>query len=612
MPSISRLLAVTVACAAAALSLPPPAGAASACPADTPAGTTIADTTVRSFDRTEIAVTVFRPGGVCAEAPTPVVLHGHGWAGSRHRTLTAEVGPLVEAGYGVVSIDARGHGESGGQSRLMHRDHEVGDYRAVLDWVHDELGWVARDADPAAGKDVVAGAFGMSYGGAFQLMTAAYDERLDALVPMATWNDLLRALAPNGVPRSGWMTALLALGEANTNPDPRLRRWFVETAASGDLPAEARRHLAGSSPASSGRPITAPALLIQGLPDTLFPLNEGVANYRALRAVGVPARLLGVNGGHVVPVAQPFGVNAPPRDGIGTCVPDVTAHLIDFLDAHLRGDEGARGRLEAVPPVALSTEQDGCVTAPDWPVHDREVDVHLPLVAAPTPGGSLLLPLLTAEEPFTVAGVPRLRGSVAPGAGDDRLFLSLVLQRADGGHMVHDQVTPVRTGVVGPDGTVDAELAGVATELTPGDRLLLRVDGMNEQFAGVMTRRPGLALLREVTVTLPVVDEQARPTGGAPGLPRRGHSGDRPRPQGPREAGDDAGAGAVEGWPVALAPVVAAPETSPGGALPATGGGRRVLAAGLLSLVAGLVAAAGRPRPASTSARRRPRARPGG
>lgn len=42
-----------------------------------------------------------------------------------------------------------------------------------------------------------------SYGGALALLLAGYDDRVDALVPVITWNDLGQALFPNAQAAAG-------------------------------------------------------------------------------------------------------------------------------------------------------------------------------------------------------------------------------------------------------------------------------------------------------------------------------------------------------------------------------------------------------------------------
>src|SRR6202040_1347752 len=60
--------------------------------------------------------------------------------------------------------------------------------------------WLAARPDIAknAPGDPKVAAVGGSYGGALSLMLASQDKRVDAIVPMITWNDLSQAFLPNG------------------------------------------------------------------------------------------------------------------------------------------------------------------------------------------------------------------------------------------------------------------------------------------------------------------------------------------------------------------------------------------------------------------------------
>ncbi|SFX70160.1 hypothetical protein SAMN02787144_1005212 [Streptomyces atratus] len=85
--------------------------------------------------------------------------------------------------------------------------------------------YVTRDGS----GDPTVGMIGGSYGGAVQMATAAVDRRVDALVPLITWNDLAYALAPNnagtrkgvssdtaGVFKWQWTNGFYLMGEGQT------------------------------------------------------------------------------------------------------------------------------------------------------------------------------------------------------------------------------------------------------------------------------------------------------------------------------------------------------------------------------------------------------------
>jgi ABC-2 type transport system ATP-binding protein len=66
---------------------------------------------------TSICITVFKPAWASRSHRVPMILHSHGWAGSRN-TDVSDVETYLDAGFGVTSIDQRGHGESGGKAHV--------------------------------------------------------------------------------------------------------------------------------------------------------------------------------------------------------------------------------------------------------------------------------------------------------------------------------------------------------------------------------------------------------------------------------------------------------------------------------------------------------------
>jgi len=63
-----------------------------------------------------------------------------------------------------------------------------------------------QELDNAAAHDPRVGMIGGSYGGETQFATAAMDPRVNALVPLTTWNDLRYCPAPNNTAQSTGMT----------------------------------------------------------------------------------------------------------------------------------------------------------------------------------------------------------------------------------------------------------------------------------------------------------------------------------------------------------------------------------------------------------------------
>ena len=112
----------------------------------------------------QICYSLFQPAGASATRPVPLVFQSHGWGGSRW-TTAEEAQRFTDAGYGVLSFDQRGFGESGGKAHVENPDFEGHDVRALVELV-SELPWVVQDrpGDPRIG------AIGGSYGGGYQFL----------------------------------------------------------------------------------------------------------------------------------------------------------------------------------------------------------------------------------------------------------------------------------------------------------------------------------------------------------------------------------------------------------------------------------------------------------
>ncbi len=146
--------------------------------------------------------------------PVPAVLLAHGFGGTKD-AMHADAEDLAELGYAVLTWTARGFGRSGGEIHLNSPDHEVTDAARLLDWL------AARpEVRQDASGDPRVGVVGGSYGGALALLLAGQDRRVDAIVPMITWNDLARSLVPEstgadptaGVFKKGWAGVFFGSG----------------------------------------------------------------------------------------------------------------------------------------------------------------------------------------------------------------------------------------------------------------------------------------------------------------------------------------------------------------------------------------------------------------
>ncbi|MGA5467997.1 CocE/NonD family hydrolase [Streptomyces arboris] len=279
---------------------------------------------------------LYRPAGVDAQNPAPAVLATNGFGGSKSDGSTDAIGKAVAArGYVGLVYSGLGFGRSG---CLITLDDPAIDGKAASGLL-DFLGGT-RAADDGTRADYVVrdgegdprvGMIGGSYGGAIQLATASTDPRVDALVPLITWNDLAYALAPNntgaaagvtsdtpGIFKWQWTNGFYLIGEGqpllNPSLDPsRFNRLdclhFAAQACetirllnSGRYPAdkaEAMLAYARSvSPVSYLDRVKAPTLIVQGQADSLFNLNEATATYKTLKAQGTTAKMIWQSWGH--------------------------------------------------------------------------------------------------------------------------------------------------------------------------------------------------------------------------------------------------------------------------------------------------------------------------
>ncbi len=287
----------------------------------------------------------------------PAVLLAHGFGGSKQTVREAAV-RLAQEGYAVLTWSARGFGRSTGQIALNSPDYEVKDVRQLVDWLakRPEVR-LDRAGDPRVG---VAGG---SYGGAIALMAAAYDSRIDAIVPQITWYDLADALFPdaggqgpgNGVFKRMWAGLFFSRGGPTTGIGPippaadgdqaaepvppptaqevRCGRFLPEicdiyqrVAETGRATPEVIETLRRSSPISVPGRIRIPTLLLQGQRDSLFPLGQADANAKAVAATGAPVGVAWFDGGH---------------DGGNGEVDWIHQRTVGWFDRYLRGNAGA-------------------------------------------------------------------------------------------------------------------------------------------------------------------------------------------------------------------------------------------------------------------------------
>ncbi|SNX65000.1 putative CocE/NonD family hydrolase [Streptomyces sp. TLI_55] len=270
---------------------------------------------------------LYRPTGVDR---APAVLATNGFGGSKSDGSTDMIGKaFAERGYVSLVYSGLGFGNSGCLISLDDPDIDGTAASGLIDFLAGK-----RAADDGTKADFVTldgkgdprvGMIGGSYGGAIQLATAAVDHRVDALVPMITWNDLVYALDPNNAAREvpgafkwQWANGFYLIGESQPLTTPNLDPSrinslgclhfvtdacdTVRTLNSGSYPAadtaELLAYARSVSPVGYLSRVKAPTLLVQGQADSLFNLNEATATYKTLKAQGTTAKMIWQSWGH--------------------------------------------------------------------------------------------------------------------------------------------------------------------------------------------------------------------------------------------------------------------------------------------------------------------------
>jgi predicted acyl esterase len=246
-------------------------------------------------DGVSLAATLYTPDGAPPAGGWPAVLMLHGLGLERTQMNAVADAYLAPFGYAVLTVDARGHGQSGGQNAVVSA-REVSDYAACLAWLR---------ARPGV-SDANVGALGYSLGGGavWKLLTSP-GTRLRAAVPMVTWTNLADSLFPQGLAKSG-----LVAGFYNSLPPAR---WAPEIAPLKDdailgrNPAGVREFAAARSVRGNLTAIRTPVFMLQGRRDYAFDMQEALTALGRLRG---PKRLYVGNLGHSPatnpPAEQPY------------------------------------------------------------------------------------------------------------------------------------------------------------------------------------------------------------------------------------------------------------------------------------------------------------------
>ncbi|MCG8312181.1 MAG: CocE/NonD family hydrolase [Pseudomonadales bacterium] len=480
---------------------------------------------IETHDGLTLRATLYQPQLAPGET-APVVIHAHGFGVFRMSRPLSLYGQLLLSGeaaletwkqkYWLISFDQRGFGDSDGKVNIMDVNKEVKDVSTIVSWVEDNLPRVSRDQS----GDLVVGMIGESYGGGAQLLASIFDDRIDAIVPITTWNDLNDALAPNGHVRTAWGGFLLGGGILGSLFD------FDKAFASpytdlfnGKLNVAAAMELEKRSPAmycAEGKYPQADMLLIQGFRDTVFPVNHAYKNWLCGKQGGVDARLVAIQGGHILPwpmqswSGMPF-YNTEAVVRCGSYEEETISMVVNFFDEKLKNKVPS----QKIPSICLTAPNGDGLVADDVPQHgiqlnlaDSELDlIHsgwFEVLLQPMDslfslfwrrtnqtsdlseltGGTMrpaFKPLLQITHSSQLLGIPKLNINLRTTDEDKEstVFVGVGLRR-NGSYkveLVSEQLMPLPG-----DGHYEIALSAVSTTVEPGDQVGLLMQGFSGQF----------------------------------------------------------------------------------------------------------------------------------
>jgi predicted acyl esterase len=284
------------------------------------------DQTLQMSDGVALATTLYVPDGPAPTGGWPAVLLLHGLGGNRDSMNEIAEQFLVPRGYAALTVDARGHGQSGGRSTLVGA-RETADYAAALSWLR---------ARPGV-SDTKIGAVGFSLGGAsVWKLLAAPGTRLAAAIPVITWTSLYDALMPQGFAKAGLVAYFRSL-LPDDRWDPQVLA-LSNDALAGQNVARIQRFAADRSVANTLGRIRTPVFMIQGRRDYAFDMNQALTAFARL---GGPKRLYLGDLGHS-PASNPAA--------------ERTYYLTQarlWLDRYLKGE---RNGIDARPKIELAPD----------------------------------------------------------------------------------------------------------------------------------------------------------------------------------------------------------------------------------------------------------------
>ena len=535
------------------------------------------DVTITSFDGTKIAAHWFVGKGVGAGDRAPTILEGPGWSQGGD-TNSGSGGPdagaifgvpgisnFVSHGYNVLTWDPRGFGQSGGTVEIDDPKFEGRDVQALIDWVakqpeaqmdqscstskkHAKKGKrrARRQATCATSpNDPTIGMAGASYGGGIQLVAAGLDRRIDAIAPTIAWHSLLTSLFPEGNIKLGWGSILEAIGVEGTLPgglsapataagrqDPHFYSILTNGLASGTTTQDDLDWMASHGPGDLLNRIHVPTLIMQGTVDTLFPLDEGVANFnqigantlrtaaikakakrkrkRAHRSASdvqrVPVKMIWFCGGHGVCLT-----------GAGPGADYLDQRQVSWFDRYLRGkqDTDTGPKFAWIADDAQLRGSDAYPVKPTGQLKASGAGT-MPIVPGQGSGGLIFATAaanavnVTVPGPSgdaNVVGAPHLDLTYNGTAAPQKTWVYAQFVNPRNGTVLGNIATPIPVTLDGQPHSISRDLEMVAGRAPAGGGYTLQLTPSSSLYD--IQRSAGLVTFNSIDVTMPLGDPVA-------------------------------------------------------------------------------------------------------
>jgi len=444
--------------------------------------------------------------------PFPLLVMPSSWA-MPHLEYAGVAAKLAkERGYVVVSYSSRSFYDSEGENDILG-PKTINDVSRIIDWM------VANKS--ADGGRV--GAAGISYGAITSLLGAAQDPRIDAVVAMSTYADLLDALYYNDTLSEQGTAMLLGSGYVTSKTGAFYNQ--VATAIATDDIDAVKQVAPVRSPVNrlaSYKANGTAIMIANAYDDGLFPPNQIVDFYTKLE---VPKKLMFSAGDHAT-------AEAPGAIGLEN---EQWDQAVRWFDHHVKGVDNG---IATEKPVSLKDKRTGVWRDyPNWAQTATPRKLYLgdpnwftgfgELTGTPRTGwgksiaagvptqadsGTLLLTgalqgwfglTPTASTTLTnasaagkwstshypdgvlVSGSPVLHTTVTPTTADTSMFAYLYDTDALGiGKLITHAPYTLLGATPGQPRTIDINLQSTSWSVPPGHRLVLIVDTVDPRYRG--------------------------------------------------------------------------------------------------------------------------------